>query len=364
MHPFAPSRSFRRGLVAAAVGVVLAAAPLAFSPAAASADDQIGLTGAPADTTGATDGRTRFSYEAAPGQQISDQYRVANTGTVAQDVTVFASDAYNDPDGNYGLLATSGDPQDVGRWVAFSDGATRVQLTLQPGEERSIPFTLTVPADAGPGDHAGGIGLSAVTTEGQVKVDRRIASRLYVRVPGELQPILQITGMSAQYHAELNPFAGSTTVSYTVTNPGNVALSATAVTGVRTWFGIPAGAYVHGEVSELLPGASRTLEVVVPGIGQWGYLNPHVALQPVADDPTFTPVAASQTQRDTVLFAVPWVILGAVVVVLVFLLWRRWARRRDDKRAAEWIAFTQEEARRAARDDELVAAGAPERTSS
>ena len=179
--------------------------------------------------------------------------------------------------------------------------------------------------------------------------------------------MLAITGIAAAYTYDLNPLAGSTTVTYTITNPGNVALSGTVAAGVRTWFGIQTGAYAHAEVSELLPGATRTLEIEIGGVGQLGFLNPYVSLQPVADDPAFTPVVAAQSQRDTVVLAVPWLVLAVVVLVLGFFLWRRWSRRRDDKRAAEWVAYTEEEARRKATQSDKVLVGAaavPDRSSS
>lgn len=344
----------------ALVGAVLLSSAVAFLavPTTALADDALGLAGAPADAEGAVDGRTRFTYEIAPGQQVTDHYRVTNTGTTPQDVTVFASDAFNDPDGNYGLLPTDGEPTDAGSWVSLDGAGPRVSMSLQPGESRTVPFTLTVPADAGPGDHAGGIGISAVAADGQVRVDRRVASRLYVRVPGELQPILLVSGMDAEYLPSLNPLDGTTRVTYTVTNPGNVALSGTLASGVRTFFGIPVGAYTHDAIDELLPGSTRTLTLELHGIPPLIFLNPFLSLQPVADDPTLTAVQAVQTERDTVVIAIPWLILGVIVLVVGAILWTRFRRRRDERRAREWIEYTEAEARRKAdHESELVGAG-------
>ena len=79
--------------------------------------------------------------------------------------------------------------------------------------------------------------LAAATSAGQVKVDRRIANRMYVRVSGDLQPLLTISSFSGTYHSGLNPFDGSITVAATITNSGNVALEGSSTLSTTTWFG-------------------------------------------------------------------------------------------------------------------------------
>ena len=100
-----------------------------------------------------------------------------------------------------------------------------------------MPFTLTVPSDATPGDHTGGV-LAAVTeqrttTNGQrVNVDRRIAARVYLRVNGPLTSSLQIDRLSAAHDGPIVG-NGTVTVTYRVRNTGNVRLRATAHVSAR-----------------------------------------------------------------------------------------------------------------------------------
>ena len=82
-----------------AAGLALAGAALTVPTAAHAADDTIGISAAPAGPDGSADGRTRFSYAADPGQKISDQYVVRNTGTTVQTFTVLSTDAFNDEAG-------------------------------------------------------------------------------------------------------------------------------------------------------------------------------------------------------------------------------------------------------------------------
>ncbi|QWT23306.1 DUF916 domain-containing protein [Subtercola sp. PAMC28395] len=326
------------------------------SATSARADDTAGISGAPSDGK-ATDDRSRFSYQLAPGQHIDDFYQVKNTGTVPQTMKVFATDAYNTDDGSYGLLDTDATPADAGKWVSFANGAKQLSIPLDPGATQIVPFTLDVPADASPGDHAAGIVISVLTPDGQVLVDRRVATRLYARVEGALQAALTISSISASYDQQFNPFDGAATVTYTVKNNGNVALGANTVVGVNTYLGIAAAGQVRTELKEMLPGSTRTVSVTVPGVAQLGYLNPYISLAPTIDPEALNPGPLTTVNRDTVLIAMPWWLVIILVIVLLVWLFLRIRRKRDEKNAIAWAAYTEAEARRRA-TEELVATGA------
>jgi len=326
---------------------------------AARADDVDGISGTPSDGTG-PDIRSRFSYQIAPGQHLDDAYLVRNTGTTAQVMTVFATDAFNTDDGGYGLLDTDAAPADAGNWVTFAGGAKKVQIPLAPGTSQVIPFSVDLPADAAPGDHAAGIVTSVTSPNGQILVDRRVATRLYVRVPGALQPALTISGLTATYHPALNPFAGSTTLKYTLTNNGNVALGANTVVGLRTYFGIGASGLVRSTVAELLPHSKRVVTVSVPGVAQLGYLNPYVSLIPTVEKDAMNPGPLRSVNRDAFLFVMPWWLLIIVLIAAAVWLFIRLRRVRDQRNAAAWIEHMEAEARRRALEEkELVDASTP-----
>lgn len=326
--------------------LVLVAAGLAVA-APARADDTVGIAGAPSNGTD-PDGRSRYSYQVQPGQQVADFYLVRNTGTTDQSVELVATDAYNTDDGAFALLATDEEPKDAGAWVTLQDGQKRLTVPLAPGAQQVVPFTVTVPADARPGDHAAGLVVSASAVEGQVKVERRVATRMYVRVAGELQPVLTVASITASAPAGANPLTGPSTVTVTVHNTGNVALGATLAAGATTWFGVSAARAVHEEVPEILPGATRVVTLSVPGVGRSGLLRPYVDLQPNVDPAALDPGPLAPVHRDTTVVAVPWMLLGILALAVGGWFALRARRRRETRRAQEWIAFTQEEARRAA----------------
>ena len=341
-------------------GLALAAVVLDAAPSAR-ADDTIGISGVPAGTDGNPDGRTRFSYAADPGQQVADHYLVRNTGTTAQTYTVLSTDAFNDEAGEFALLETDAPASDIGNWVTFENGTNRLQFDLQPGQSRLVPFTLAIPADATPGDHAGGIAASVKSPSGQVTLDRRLGTRMYLRVSGDIQAGLSIAGLSASYLGDWwNPLTGTVRVHYTVENTGNIALASNITVGARTWFGIQTGGLQGDGIPELLPGSTRTFETDLPGIASWGYLNPYVTLNPfVEGDDASKRMGVAATARDTILIAPPWILLIAAAVFVGFVVFRRWRSKVDAERAAEWVAYTEAEAKRKAdAEREMVGAGA------
>ena len=342
-HPTAPAAT--RRFLAALLGVALTlASVLAAGPALA--DDVDAISGTPSDGTG-TDSRSAFSYELQAGQQITDYFLASNTGTTALTATVFSTDAFNSADGGFALLDTAAEPTDVGGWVTF-DGAKKVDIALQPGQSKVVTFVLSIPADARPGDHPGGIVMSVQKGDGQVLVDRRVGTRLYVRVPGDLQPVLTVSSFTASYDGKWNPFDGTTNITATVKNTGNVALAGEALIGVKGPFGIPVGKASTDLVDELLPGGETTLSYQVGGIGQIGLVNPYVTLTPSVTGDASNPGPLKVVTRDAILIAVPWwlvILLGIAAVVLVVL---RIRTKRDEKAAVEWMAYMEAEAQRKA----------------
>lgn len=322
-------------LLSGVSGVVLASQT-------AFAEDQLSISSAPAADGSIDKERSRFSYQVQPGQSISDEYFVQNTGSAPQAVTIYGTDAYNSENGDYALLDSGVPAQDVGTWVSFEDGSSALSLTLQPGESRVIGFTVNVPADASPGDHAGGIVVSALSDSGQVKLDRRIATRLYLRVEGDVQALMTIGSIDASYEPSWNPFSGTVRLMFTITNNGNVSLGAKDVIQIVGLFGIPFSGLVRDEIPEMLPGTSRTVTIPVDGVGQWMFLTARIDLVATVDPDALTVASLPTAKRDVAFFAVPWGLMFSLVVILLIVVWRRRKKIRDEKRAEEWLAYAAE----------------------
>ena len=325
-----------RRLGALSIFVVLVGGSMAFPAATARAEEKVGIGIAPANDSGKPDGRTRFTYLADPGQSATDHVRVTNTGTTALKVTVSAADAYNEDNGDFSLRANGEKQTGASSWVTF-DGKPELQLTLPPRAARTIPFTVRVPKDATPGDHAAGL-LASATTGGQVTVQRRIADRLYVRVSGKLQPLLTISSFSGVYHSGINPLDGSITVTSTVTNSGNVALEGTATMTAGTWFGLGVGQLYRSQLPEILPGNTSTVSYEVSAVPQVGYAVVSLLVQGGISGDAPDPGPLPVIQRDAFVLAVPWFLVGLIVIGVGVFLLIRWRRKRDQLYAEEWAA--------------------------
>ncbi|MFV2173017.1 WxL protein peptidoglycan domain-containing protein [Actinomadura sp. LOL_016] len=301
------------------------AATAAAVPAAtaATAPGPAGVTWAvrPAGPKG-PNGRDYFVYSVSPGQTVTDKVTVTNLSNAAQTFGVYATDAFNTADGSFALLTAAQRPTGVGTWIDFGKNAYRVE----PGKAVDIPFTLTVPHDATPGDHGGGIVASVTRPETAsggrtVNVDRRVAARVYLRAAGPLRPTLQISELRTGYASE--PLgAGRMDVTYTVRNTGNVRVAALARVSAQGPFGVALGEPVERRVPELLPGGSYTFRERVGGVAPAGRLTASVLLS--ATDPrSGAPVAARPIVRRASLWHVPWAAAVVLAAAAAFVVARR-----------------------------------------
>jgi hypothetical protein len=123
-----------------------------------------------------------FVFRLAPGETGQTKARIINTASVPQTVRLYLADLTFGSDGTAAI--PEGPPHDVGLWGKF-DVET---VTLAPKQEARYPFSLSVPAGAEPGDHVGVVvaeSAAASSDPSAIKVIKRIATRLYVTVPGD-----------------------------------------------------------------------------------------------------------------------------------------------------------------------------------
>lgn len=277
----------------------------------AHAEDTLSWSVAPADGEQGT-GRPNFQYALEPGAVVHDGFEVTNQGAQPLTVGLYAADGFTTPEGQLDLLPAGEPSTDLGTWVTLESS----EVTLQPGEVVVVPFTLTVPADARPGDHSGGIVTSVSATDQQatVVVDRRLGSRMHVRVAGELTASVGLDDVRVVHHGTADPFrTSSATVTFTVASTGNARSTATATVRL-TGPGGAAPVEVQALVPELLPGSTHTQQVEVPGVWPLGRLDAEVSVVPVGvglvEDAGDTVVGSAAT------WAVPWAALVVVLVVV------------------------------------------------
>jgi hypothetical protein len=163
--PYAP-------VLRCAFAVLLSAAA---APVAA-ADDGWSL----APSASAPEGRPYVYAEGAPGTVLQDSVSVLNPGARPVTVRLRGADADNTKHGDLTVRA-AGKSTDTGAWIAFAgdrDGRrvpVRTLLLRVPAHTRAdVPFTVSVPAGATPGDHPGAIVAGAGGRSSAVRVQLRV----------------------------------------------------------------------------------------------------------------------------------------------------------------------------------------------
>jgi uncharacterized membrane protein len=276
--------------------------------------------------------RDNFAYIVGAGGTVSDAIVVTNHDEQPLELDLYAADGFTTQSGQLDVLTRGEESSELGVWIAV--GQDHVQIAA--GESAEIPFTVTVPENATPGDYAGGIitSLAQPAQEDGITVDRRLGIRVQLRVDGALAPGLVVEGLTVGFGSSLNPFAGGTaTVDYTVRNTGNVRLSgqqSVALSGPFGWF--RSDIENVDDVPEILPGESWAVSATAENVFPLAWLTADVTI-----DPAFP--AGLQSGPDLGLFvtsagtvAIPWslavLILLVVAAVVVFIVLRRRARHR------------------------------------
>ena len=297
------------------------------------------------------DGRYQFAYtDIKPGSVIKDWIELFNRGTTPAAFGVYPVDATGTTlTGTLVFDQPSQKPTDIGTWVTLyassaQPHAKQSSFVMGGGSGVIEPFTITVPDNATPGDHTGGlavqVGVPRVNSKGQrVTVYSRIALPIELRVTGPLREGMQVQSISTSFNDSINPFGpGSASVSYSVANTGNVRISGTALLKVTGLFASSSG--TAPKLPTILPGDSVRVTTTVGGLYPAGSFTAKVTVTP-SWPPSSAKTALTLTGAagSASLFAFPWALVGFIILLvgLGYGTWRflRWRTR---QRAAEMAA--------------------------
>jgi hypothetical protein len=299
-------------------------------PSAADRKNQVSWATVPANTAVGRE-RAYYTYSLAPGGTVTDALAVVNRSDKPIKLRLYASDAFTTAAGGIDVLAADKQPVDVGSWITLKT----TTITLASQQSATVPFTLRVPATATPGDHSGAVITSLITSQtGQaVQLDRRLGSRVYLRVTGPVTPSLRVSDVQAVYRGTANPGgSGTTTVTYRVSNIGNVRLAAQQRVTVTGIFGTLQRSAPATDLAELLPGNSVTRSALVSGVWPGIRLSAAVELQPFS--PTDPTLRAAPAGSGDVAWAWPIGQLGVLILLAALVQLARW-RRRQRRRAVD-----------------------------
>lgn len=149
-----------------------------------------------------------FVHTLSPGSTLADEARVQNGSDVPIVLKMYAADAQTSIGGGPGFAHEGQELNGVSRWISLPVS----EISLGPGEERIVPFTVEVPPDASPGEHTTGLVVEAAPSEeipvgeqapssGEdgatfaVRVVNRAAVAVLIDVPGTRVAALEITSV-------------------------------------------------------------------------------------------------------------------------------------------------------------------------
>ena len=335
---------FLRSLTAAAVVASGLSAGL-LHPQAASASQLITAAGAPhapfqfsAEPYAPPNAqqRAQFSYELQPGHQILDQFVVKNLSAADESFLIYGEDATNvSATGGYGFEQRAQMHNTaVGLWTTV--GLTR--LTVPRGKEVIETFQLSIPSNASPGDHVGGVVVEEVkappaqSTPVGVNVVLRVAIPMYVHVVGQSFPALTIENLTVFHESPAFPYVSSSRVAvrFDLVNTGNVIFDPQSVTvsitgrlsgrihSYTVHQSGPTQSRANPLPVQMLPGARLTLTE------EWSGIPPFDPLTGRVSATASQPGAAQDlsTTASTAFWYFPWIpfLLGLLLVAAVIAL--------------------------------------------
>jgi hypothetical protein len=336
-------------------GAFLASPAAPAATAGEQADAAITWSVRPADETG-RDGRSWVELTLDPGETATERLAISNLGEVPATFRISAADGYLTDTGRFNMLPSSVPSSAAGTWISVQE-----HIDLAPGETQIVPFEISVPADASPGDHPAGIAASIVSTGdggdgNQVSIESRVGFRVMTRVSGEVRVGVDATEVDLSYRYSWNPFQpGSLTLRVRAVNSGNVQVALT-----EEYRG-PGRADLRGSSAEpnsetdLFPGDERTIVHQIDGVWPIGLVQGELVLSPSADGaeaaaPPAVPVAFST-------WVLPWPQLALLAGIASIAFALVVGRRRREAHVQRLVA----DAREAGRRDQLHR-GAPSDT--
>lgn len=261
------------------------------------------------------DGRAQLEYVAQPGTAAVDHVAVRNFGTEPLTVDLYAQDAATSRDGAFDLLAGDETARTIGSWIAL-DADT---VTIEPRSAVVVPFTIDIPADAEPGDHAGGIvAVNAVDAADGSSTQYRVGTRVYTRVAGAVDPALTVERIDGAFEAPLSPFpVGTVPVGATLVNTGNIRLTPEAVVRATSLFGWWSAEVPLSGIPEILPDAASAASGAFQDVPALGPLWVTVEVPSVTSSGQELVESVRTESVTVVVWAVPWIALAAVALLLV-----------------------------------------------
>jgi hypothetical protein len=278
LHPLSPRIAVILLLATVGLGGLLAR-PVAAANAPSTAKPAANKFGAD---------RQDFAYTINPGGQVEDGIVVVNHGAKPLQLDLIVKNSTG-----------------IGAWTHLNQD----NVTVSPGESVEVPFAVTVPDDAAPGDYVGAI----------------VGIPIRLRVGGALKPSLAVENVQV-HHSE--------TVTYTIHNTGNAILSARQSVSVSGPFG--RWAKRAGKIADtppLLPGERWKVSAPLHDVTAALSLTATVTLVPLLTDAAGSTAPLPAIKASGHAWGIPWTLLVAILALCLVVVAARAFRPRKRRTA-------------------------------
>lgn len=274
-----------------------------------------------------------FVYTVDPGQVIEDEAKIINNDEAPMVINIDVEDAGSLSDGGFALSGKENSTE-IGVWTQLESN----EVTVPANGSVNVKFKITVPQDAGVGEHAGGIvvwrsdkkpdATVAVGGGGKVNVISRVGARIYLTVRGDVKQKLRV---ASKRYLVTN---GELHFVYRIKNEGNVRAEPQAQTALYGIFGPAGKADING--NQITPNHESTVDM------KWTkrapLFGPYLAVVTLHDAYKVPEgLNVVQPAKDLkvffLMFLIPWNVASWVLLALAifwlmyqFLVWRRLAR--------------------------------------
>lgn len=290
-----------------------------------------------------------FVHILEAGDQQKDGIRVINNDQETKTLLVYPADSTPSSSGGFACKQLLDTQTGVGSWIELE----KTEVTLEPGTNEVIDFTITVPENVDVGENNGCILVQEKDDE-EVDEDRpagmhlsfRTGLRVAITVPGELRRELSLAGLTVERRANQPGFLYRAKIE----NKGNVSTDADIQLVTKNLFGKTiqehGGEYtiLRGDVSEL------NFEMERPFWGGWYKVTQSVEYDPNPDAEIGTESGERETltdepvmyfsmpHRNALLIELAVVLVIVSLIVIVFIVKKRksWIRK-------TWIAYEAKE---------------------
>lgn len=265
-------------------------------------------------------------FSVDPGNVKEVVFNIRNSYTGPVNLALYTVDGGSTSTGTFAAKPRDAETYFFGKWAKTSVDI----IALEPKETKDVTLTITVPANATPGDYAGAIVVSKISdqeaqtfeddnanTGAGLKFSTRLARAVYISVPGEKTTNIEIGDLNYKY------FPGDQYSIYLpLENNGNTTLIITQETTLKSF----AGEITEIPVKEttLFPGNKSNGELA---IGKLPKIESYQVTQKITyyekNLITGEEKKVDEKTKSLTITIVPWIEIFAIlalILVIIFLL--------------------------------------------